>query len=62
MWKRKKVPNLELIHDCIIFYRKVDREGEFSGDDVAFIYPDFATAVRGKFEKEQVRRWYTISI
>ena len=30
---------------------KVDHYGEFSGDDIAYIYPDMKTAFRGNFEK-----------
>ena len=30
---------------------KVDIDGEFTGDDIAYIYPDMKTAFRGKFRK-----------
>ena len=30
-------------------YGVVDHEGEFTGDDIAFIYPDFSTGLRGTF-------------
>lgn len=31
---------------------RVDKEGEFSGDDLAYIYPGFDMALRGRFDKE----------
>ena len=30
---------------------KVDGQGEFTGNDIAYVYPDFKTALVGKFEK-----------
>lgn len=30
------------------------RDGTFSGDDIAYIYPDFKTALRGKFKDEKL--------
>ena len=30
---------------------EVDTEGELTGDTIAFIYPDFRTAIRGKYER-----------
>lgn len=33
----------------------VDKEdGSFSGDDIAYIYPDFKTAIKGKFHNEKL--------
>ena len=32
----------------------VDKDGEFTGDDLAYIYPDFKMVLRGKFEKESL--------
>ena len=29
---------------------EVDRAGELTGDKIAFIYPDFRTAIRGEYE------------
>lgn len=29
---------------------QVDRAGELTGDKIAFIYPDFRTAIRGQYE------------
>ena len=29
---------------------EVDRAGELTGDKIAFIYPDFRTAIRGQYE------------
>ena len=29
---------------------KMDHEGKLSGDDIAYIYPDFTMAIRGKFD------------
>ena len=29
---------------------QVDRAGELTGDKIAFIYPDFRTAIRGEYE------------
>ena len=30
---------------------EVDRAGELTGDNIAYIYPDFRTAIRGEYEK-----------
>ena len=30
-------------------YGVVDHEGDFTGDNIAFIYPDFSTGLRGTF-------------
>ena len=32
-------------------YGVVDHEGQFTGDDIAFIYPDFRTGLRGKLKE-----------
>lgn len=32
----------------------MDKEGHFSGNDLAFIYPDLRTALRGSFYREQL--------
>ena len=32
-------------------YGNVDSDGEFSGNDVAYIFPDLSTVISGKFEK-----------
>ncbi len=34
----------------------VDEEGSFSGKDIAYIYPDFKTVLRGEFKDEKVRK------
>ena len=31
-------------------YGEVDKRGQFSGDNITFIYPDFETGLRGKYE------------
>ena len=31
-------------------YGEVDRRGQFSGDNITFIYPDFVTGLRGRYE------------
>ena len=31
-------------------YGKVDRRGQFSGENITFVYPDFLTGLRGRFE------------
>ena len=33
---------------------RVDSCGEFTGKDMAYIYPDFKTVLRGEFEKERL--------
>jgi hypothetical protein len=33
-------------------YGKLDKKKEFTGDDLAYIYPDYLTALYGKFEKK----------
>ncbi len=37
-----------------ILCRYVDKDGQFSGEDVAFIYPDFTNVLRGRFDQERV--------
>ena len=34
----------------------VDDHGEFSGDNIAFLYPDFSTAILGEFHRGQLVR------
>ena len=31
-------------------YGEVDRRGQFSGENITFVYPDFLTGLRGRFE------------
>ena len=31
-------------------YGEVDRRGHFSGENITFVYPDFLTGLRGRFE------------
>ena len=31
-------------------YGEVDRRGQLTGDNITFIYPDFVTGLRGRFE------------
>ena len=31
-------------------YGNVDRRGQFSGENITFVYPDFLTGLRGRFE------------
>ena len=33
-------------------FGEVDERGHFSGDNIAYIYPDLLTAITGTFEKE----------
>ena len=33
-------------------YGEVDRRGQFSGDNITFIYTDFVTGLRGRYEYE----------
>jgi len=35
-------------------FGEVDERGRFSGDNIAYIYPDLLTAITGTFEKEQL--------
>ena len=30
---------------------ETDRHGELTGDNIAFLYPDFSTAIHGHFQK-----------
>ena len=42
-------------------YGRLDAEGQFTGDDIAYIYPDKELALVGKFDKTvMVRRFYPI--
>ena len=45
----------ERVHEGFL-YGKVDKKGEFTGDDILYIYPDFETGLRGTFRKGQVCR------
>ena len=35
-------------------FGEVDERGRFSGDNIAYIYPDLLTAITGTFEKEVI--------
>ena len=37
-------------------FGEVDERGRFSGDNIAYIYPDLLTAITGTFEKEVIEQ------
>ena len=39
-------------------FGEVDERGRFSGDNIAYIYPDLLTAITGTFEKEVIKDSY----
>ena len=43
-------------------YGQVDSNGEFTGDNITFIYPDFLTGLRGSFVKGVLRKAVAVDI
>ena len=39
------------VHGDGCLYGRLDDLGRFTGDDIAYVYPDFVTCVRGRFHK-----------
>ena len=44
-------PCWKKVHGGGCLYGRLDGRGRFTGDDIAFLYPDFSTAILGHFQK-----------
>ena len=44
-------PCWKKVHGGGCLYGRLDGRGRFTGDDIAFLYPDFVTAIRGRFHE-----------
>ena len=42
-------PCWKKVHGGGCLYGRLDGRGRFTGDDIAFLYPDFVTCIRGRF-------------
>ena len=51
-----------MLHGGAYLHGKVDQDGHFTGDDIAYIYPDGVTAFKGTFENKFMRRAMNVDV